>query len=221
MSAEDNKADRRTLVHRVLGGFNPARDRRARGTGHPLRVLAARACRGRDEVRGFATKFRAAFPDLNFWGTADLIAEGDYVVGQWEGGGTQTGDAFDDMPIGYLAGRHRQVDALHRHHDPEGRERPDHRGTRPRLRCHRGPAARPDHGGITEPNVTRLQVDATPPDPGAARIRRRGRGSQASTGPIGGPTTSVPSRVCSAITRGDVERHGARRRAARARRPAR
>ena len=59
-------------------------------------------CRGREQVREFATKFRAAFPDLNFWGTADLIAEGDYVVGQWEGGGTQTGDAFDDMPIGSL-----------------------------------------------------------------------------------------------------------------------
>jgi hypothetical protein len=24
------------------------------------------------------TEFRKAFPDLNFWGTADLIAEGDY-----------------------------------------------------------------------------------------------------------------------------------------------
>ncbi len=58
--------------------------------------------RGRDEVRQFATTFRAAFPDLNFWGTADLIAEGDYVVGQWEGGGTQTGAAFDDMPVGSL-----------------------------------------------------------------------------------------------------------------------
>jgi len=59
-------------------------------------------CRGRDEVRAFATKFRAAFPDLAFGGTADLIAEGDYVVGRWIGGGTQTGDAFDDMPIGEL-----------------------------------------------------------------------------------------------------------------------
>jgi len=59
-------------------------------------------CRGRDQVREFATRFRAAFPDLNFWGTADLIAEGDYVVGQWEGGGTHTGDAFDDMPVGAL-----------------------------------------------------------------------------------------------------------------------
>lgn len=37
-----------------------------------------------------------------FWGTADLIAEGDYVVGQWEGGRTQNGDVFDDMPYGPL-----------------------------------------------------------------------------------------------------------------------
>jgi predicted ester cyclase len=41
--------------------------------------------RGRDDIKAFMTDFRAAFPDLNFWGTADLIAEGDYVVGQWEG----------------------------------------------------------------------------------------------------------------------------------------
>ena len=58
--------------------------------------------RGRDAVREFATAFRAAFPALGFEGTADLIAEGDYVVGQWIGGGTQTGDAFDDLPIGSL-----------------------------------------------------------------------------------------------------------------------
>src|SRR6201746_2117627 len=59
-------------------------------------------CRGRDEVRAFATKFRAAFPDLNFWGTADLLAEGDYVVGQWEGGGTHSGPAFEDFLVGAL-----------------------------------------------------------------------------------------------------------------------
>jgi hypothetical protein len=29
-------------------------------------------CRGRDEVRRFATEFREAFPDLGFGGTADL-----------------------------------------------------------------------------------------------------------------------------------------------------
>jgi len=47
--------------------------------------------RGRDDIKAFMADFRAAFPDLNFWGTADLIAEGDYVVGQWEGGGSHTG----------------------------------------------------------------------------------------------------------------------------------
>jgi len=58
--------------------------------------------RGREDIRAFMTDFRAAFPDLNFWGTADLIAEGDYVVGQWEGGGTHTGPAFNDFVIGGL-----------------------------------------------------------------------------------------------------------------------
>ena len=58
--------------------------------------------RGRADIKGFMTDFRAAFPDLNFWGTADLIAEGDYVVGQWEGGGTHTGPAFSDFLIGSL-----------------------------------------------------------------------------------------------------------------------
>jgi SnoaL-like polyketide cyclase len=48
------------------------------------------------------TDFRRAFPDLNFWGTADLIAEGDYVVGQWEGGGTHTGPAFSEFLMGSL-----------------------------------------------------------------------------------------------------------------------
>jgi hypothetical protein len=46
--------------------------------------------RGHADVKAFMTDFRKAFPDLNFWGTADLIAEGDYVVGQWEGGDTHT-----------------------------------------------------------------------------------------------------------------------------------
>ena len=55
--------------------------------------------RGRDDIKAFITDFRAAFPDLNFWGTADLIAEGDYVVGKWGGGGTHTGPAFKDFLI--------------------------------------------------------------------------------------------------------------------------
>jgi predicted ester cyclase len=58
--------------------------------------------RGHDDIKTFMTDFRAAFPDLAFAGTADLIAEGDYVVGQWEGGGTHTGPAFADFLIGGL-----------------------------------------------------------------------------------------------------------------------
>ena len=58
--------------------------------------------RGRAEIKAFMTGFRAAFPDLNFWGTADLIAEGDFVVGRWEGGGTHSGPAFKDFLAGGL-----------------------------------------------------------------------------------------------------------------------
>jgi predicted ester cyclase len=58
--------------------------------------------RGRQDVRNFMNDFRAAFPDLKFWGAADLIAEGDYVVGRWEGGGTHTGPAFGDFLAGPL-----------------------------------------------------------------------------------------------------------------------
>ena len=58
--------------------------------------------KGRADIKAFMTDFRAAFPDLKFWGTADLIAEGDYVVGQWEGGGTHTGPAFTDFLVGGL-----------------------------------------------------------------------------------------------------------------------
>ncbi|HET7886518.1 MAG TPA: ester cyclase [Bradyrhizobium sp.] len=56
--------------------------------------------RGRAAIKAAMINFRDAFPDLNFWGTADLIAEGDYVVGQWEGGGTHTGPAFTDLLAG-------------------------------------------------------------------------------------------------------------------------
>jgi predicted ester cyclase len=61
--------------------------------------------RGHDDIKRFMTDFRAAFPDLAFGGTADLIAEGDYVVGRWEGGGTHTGPAFSDFLIGSLPAR--------------------------------------------------------------------------------------------------------------------
>jgi predicted ester cyclase len=58
--------------------------------------------RGHEDIKAFMSGFREAFPDLNFWGAADLIAEGEYVVGRWEGGGTHTGPAFSDFLIGSL-----------------------------------------------------------------------------------------------------------------------
>ncbi|MGO4213083.1 ester cyclase [Terriglobus sp. 2YAB30_2] len=58
--------------------------------------------RGHEDIKAFMTGFRQAFPNLNFWGAADLIAEGDYVVGRWEGGGTHTGPAFSDFLAGSL-----------------------------------------------------------------------------------------------------------------------
>jgi predicted ester cyclase len=58
--------------------------------------------RGREDIKAFMTGFRKAFPDLNFWGAAALIAEGEYVVGRWEGGGTHTGPAFSDFLAGSL-----------------------------------------------------------------------------------------------------------------------
>ena len=58
--------------------------------------------KGHEDIKAFMTDFRAAFPDLKFGGAADLIAEGDYVVGRWEGGGTHTGAAFSDFLAGSL-----------------------------------------------------------------------------------------------------------------------
>jgi predicted ester cyclase len=103
MSAEENKAIVGRWFTEFWGSdFNPAVIDELAAPDIRFEYSLHAACRGRDEVRAFATKFRTAFPDLEFWGRADLIAEGDYVVGQWEGGGTHTGDAFDDMPMGVL-----------------------------------------------------------------------------------------------------------------------
>ena len=58
--------------------------------------------RGHEDIKAFMADFRQAFPDLNFSGAADLIAEGEYVVGRWKGGGTHTGPAFGDFLVGAL-----------------------------------------------------------------------------------------------------------------------
>ena len=135
-------------------------------------------CRGRDEVREFATKFRAAFPDLAFGPTAELIAGGDYVVGQWEGGGTQTGDAFDDIPVGSLpagSGKSMRFSGITvlkiengliteaRSHSTAVTRQPSHRKARPRHED-QGPwgaaSRRPRAGRSSAPRRPRVSRDA-------------------------------------------------------------
>jgi predicted ester cyclase len=100
---QDNKA----VVGRWFGGFwgnpwNPAIIDELAAPNMRLQYSLHAPRRGRADVRNFMMDFRAAFPDLKFWGAADLIAEGDYVVGRWEGGGTHTGPAFSDFLAGSL-----------------------------------------------------------------------------------------------------------------------
>ena len=104
MSRED---DNKAIVGRWFEGFwgNPWNPKIIDELAAPdmlLQYSLHAPRRGRTDVRDFMNGFRAAFPDLNFWGTADLIAEGDYVVAQWEGGGTHSGPAFSDFLAGGL-----------------------------------------------------------------------------------------------------------------------
>ena len=103
MSIEDNKAIVGRWFTEFWGpDFNPeVIDELA----HPnirFEYSLHQPLRGREAVRQFAIGFREAFPDLAFGGTADLIAEGDYVVGQWIGGGTHIGGPMTDLPLGGL-----------------------------------------------------------------------------------------------------------------------
>jgi predicted ester cyclase len=67
-----------------------------------LQYLLQAPHRGPAEVKTFMTKFRQAFPDVRVTPAADLVAEGDYVVGRWVGSGTHTGPAYCDFLVGCL-----------------------------------------------------------------------------------------------------------------------
>jgi predicted ester cyclase len=58
--------------------------------------------KGRASLTRFMMDYREAFPDLNFQVVGNLIAEGNTLVGRWEGGGTHTGPAFSDFRMGSL-----------------------------------------------------------------------------------------------------------------------
>lgn len=102
-SVEDNKAVVARWFDEFWGPeFNPAVIDEIAAADIRFEYSLHAARKGREQVRDFAVAFRSAFPDLAFGATAELIAEGDYVVGQWIGGGTHTGTAMTDLPLGGL-----------------------------------------------------------------------------------------------------------------------
>ena len=106
--------------------------------------------RGREDVKNFMIDFREAFPDLEFGGAADLIAEGDYVVGQWKGGGTHTGPAFSDFLDRLAARQVRPQDAVHGNDRASHRERQGQGRDRPGRRRDRAAAARHPEGRLID-----------------------------------------------------------------------
>jgi predicted ester cyclase len=59
--------------------------------------------KGKADIKDFMKKFRDAFPDLAFEGAYPMLADGEYVIARWVGGGTHTGTAFNDWPVGSLS----------------------------------------------------------------------------------------------------------------------
>ena len=58
--------------------------------------------KGHADIKDFMKKFRDAFPDLAFEGAYPFLADGEYVIARWVGGGTHTGTGFSDWPVGAL-----------------------------------------------------------------------------------------------------------------------
>jgi predicted ester cyclase len=101
MSAEENEAIvRRWFIEFWGNPFNPDVIDELAAPDIRFEYWRHEPLRGRDQVRQFANNFRDSFPDLSFWADLEILAEGDYVVGQWEGGDTHTGALFGDLPIG-------------------------------------------------------------------------------------------------------------------------
>jgi SnoaL-like polyketide cyclase len=120
--------------------------------------------RGREDIKAFMTAFREAFPDLNFWGAADLIAEGDYVVGRWEGGGTHAGPAFSDFLIGSVNPDARQSfeateSTAASWPNPEVQDPSGHRWPRSRLNLRNRPE---EVGHLDERSMTAFALTRAP-----------------------------------------------------------
>jgi predicted ester cyclase len=112
MSIEERN---KTIVERWFDGFwgktfDPGVVDELAAPGMVLKHSLHRLRQGHAGIKTFMTDFRAAFPNLHFWNTAELIADGDTVFSRWEGGGTHTGARFDDfLMVGPPAGSRRTL----------------------------------------------------------------------------------------------------------------
>jgi SnoaL-like polyketide cyclase len=128
--------------------------------------------RGRADVKDFMSGFREAFPDLEFHGAADLIAEGDFVVGRWEGGGRHAHRARLQRFSRWLAsGPFRSKDALHGNNGAADREWQDRRGDRTRRRRDGAAAAGTPARSLIERDGTMSRPSAMRPGRLVTRAR--------------------------------------------------
>jgi hypothetical protein len=82
--------------------------------------------RGRADIKAFTTDFRTAFFELNFWGTADLIARATMSSAGGRAAEPITGSAFKDF-LWRSPSRDGSLDAVHRHDGFESDRRQNRR----------------------------------------------------------------------------------------------
>ena len=82
--------------------------------------------RGRDDIKAFMTDFRAAFPDLNFWGHRRPNRGGRLRRRPMGRRRHPHGSCIHGFPVRQPACSDRAQDAFHRHHGAEGSQWKDH-----------------------------------------------------------------------------------------------
>lgn len=101
--SEINKQIVTKWLHNFWGdNYNPAIIDELAAPDMILQYSLHKPRKGQADIKDFMKKFRDAFPDLAFTGAYPLLADGEYVIARWIGGGTHTGKAFSDWPIGSL-----------------------------------------------------------------------------------------------------------------------
>ncbi len=150
MSVEENKAIVGRWFSEFWGSeFDPAVIDELAAPDIRFEYSLHEPCRGRDEVRAFATKFRAAFPDLELLGPGRPDRRG--RLRRRPVGGRRNPDrrGVRRHADRRAAGRHRQDDALHRHHVSRSRAASSPR--RSASTTGRPAAARPHRGRVAAP----------------------------------------------------------------------